>query len=674
MPLLENPNTFLNTLSDFWRRFFKDIDDLKAVYEGTTVVLGQVYLNFLSDVLRISVNDAPLFNKEYYKLIVIREDQVAYLDGETPKYVYRGAQEFKNLPLLQNKVFNPSAALEQGFDYTVDSGRILFETDPTSQELAGHNYRSINIVISGLFSEDGVDWAAAGVKKGDRLVLENGSAMTVIKATAESLALSAATRIPSVILDNYTWSVRRTLSDGTEVFITSGTNGRFENTTTLTVKEVSFWAPDALVDNRALYVNFGHMLSESPRASTETYRAFIRGLMQLYILGPAIDRLESGLNVIAGLPIVSEEGEKLRSYDSGVTHSGTAVSLAADGEFVSDVPFTAEDVGGYVKITGAYNAANNGTFKVTSYLSPYVVKLESAYPFEPEVQLDWTFSRTGLQTITTDQNTYTLPWNIPVRADLKDPANFEKVTLRAFETLTEAIRVTDYISDPTWWHGITVPRQLLPDMSMSQRVVSTHLLPNLLGAFGQAHIGDPGFYVGADENGTIPEVEGASPLYRHRVAFILVDRFLKAHLFGVQLSPELDWGGNITEMQEMLNEVKPSHTELYFHPFTVFTEEITISEADFEAGAKLKLPLEPVYEIDNSLYLDGTWQIGDGFMFDAPSGSYYSVTSLDGIPFPWDGFTPLALGGQTPSIQTRPVPTSEVCYIDRPIQITVRNA
>jgi hypothetical protein len=73
-----NADTLLNGLSAFWHRFFRDIGDIQATYEGTEILLGQVYLNFLSDVLNTNIVETPLFRKEYYKLITVREDQVVF--------------------------------------------------------------------------------------------------------------------------------------------------------------------------------------------------------------------------------------------------------------------------------------------------------------------------------------------------------------------------------------------------------------------------------------------------------------------------------------------------------------------------------------------------------------------------------------------------------------------
>ena len=135
-----NADTLLHGLSAFWHRFFRDIGDIQATYEGTEILLGQVYLNFLSDVLNTSVVEAPLFRKEFYKLITIREDQLVfhekgtnlpdapglqfYGNRGTDRYVYTSDTFFGAIPHLQDTIFAPATSLEEGVDYRVAGGEL----------------------------------------------------------------------------------------------------------------------------------------------------------------------------------------------------------------------------------------------------------------------------------------------------------------------------------------------------------------------------------------------------------------------------------------------------------------------------------------------------------------------------------------------------------------------
>lgn len=73
-------DAIFNGLSNFWLRLFADRDSLRAMYQGTSILLGQAYLDILQTALNTSVLDAPLFRKEYYKLITLRGDKFRYAD------------------------------------------------------------------------------------------------------------------------------------------------------------------------------------------------------------------------------------------------------------------------------------------------------------------------------------------------------------------------------------------------------------------------------------------------------------------------------------------------------------------------------------------------------------------------------------------------------------------
>jgi hypothetical protein len=115
-----------------------------------------------------------------------------------------------------------------------------------------------------------------------------------------------------------------------------------------------------------------------------------------------------------------------------------------------------------------------------------------------------------------------------MRTDVIDPANIGVLTFSAFEALTTAFTVVDYLEDPTWWHDKFIPEVLWEGQSSIRRLASTTLFENIIGPGDDARIGDPGLYIGADDEGN---VTAASSDYRHSVAFILFDRYLHIRTF-----------------------------------------------------------------------------------------------------------------------------------------------
>lgn len=672
MPIIgNNGRAFLHGLSDFWLRFFKDLGDLESTYEGMSVLLGQTYLNLLSDVLNTSVVETPLFKQEYYKLITIREDQVTLVDRGVPgleAWSVATEQLYGSLPYLQNKVFAPTAGYEDPIDYAITPYEIRFKADPTEPVLDGFATRDVIIAITGSFTAPSVsNWVTAGVKKGDVLVANRslGAAhdvslsltsdplgtvrFTVVKVEAGRLLLKAGGTLPET-LTGFSWRIERRLTTGNLAVglptSSSVWNGVFTATTSLRVQELAVWAVDAEYDDFRLFTVYGHYFGPK-RNSSEPYRAFIRGLMQLYVFGPVVDRIESALNVMANLPVIRDDGEVLLSYVNGLDDSGSDGAVSGSIFTTPTGVFTDQDVGGRVEITDAANASNVGVYEILSVNSPTSVILDTPTPFVVEASVVWEYSRTELQTVTTTRETYTYPRRIPMRADVVDPLNWNVLTFRAFDALTTATIVTDYVKDPTWWFNKTLPKTIIERGLASDRVLSPALLPNDIGEQGGFVVGDPGFYIGADEDGVVP-ANPNQPIYHHRAAFILMDRFLKTHIWSVTLNENVDLSGSlITEMRKVLDDLKPADSTILFTPFTDFFDTILVSESILSARAKMAIDKDYFDQIDNSFRIGSAWRIGDTWKYASTSGGGVLANAGAAV-----GFIPVVVGGLDPSYQT----------------------
>ena len=145
--------SFLSGLSDLWLKFFQEKDQLKAIYRGTEILIGQTYLDLLSNVLNVSQREAPVFNKEFFKLITIREGQVTY-DVATNTYVFNMPDNIKDFVYLYNKVFEPTAILERdidfSFDLTGEYDELRFNDDPfdwqgSGNPIPGFGFRVVDV-------------------------------------------------------------------------------------------------------------------------------------------------------------------------------------------------------------------------------------------------------------------------------------------------------------------------------------------------------------------------------------------------------------------------------------------------------------------------------------------------------------------------------------------------
>jgi hypothetical protein len=346
--------------------------------------------------------------------------------------------------------------------------------------------------------------------------------------------------------------------------------------------QIAMWGADVLVDEQQLYLNFGYLLGFK-KPTSEQYRAFLRGVAQLFVIGPTLGHFESAMNVMAGFPVVRDEGELLLGYDSGIMSSGANGQLIDSGEgnngslamaastfssptanfFPSDVgavihtringvdteyvaiqylsptsfkvmpapladaanvqwtyrhnfltdrfrliggsfSFSQDDVDGVITISGSPNARNNGTFRIQSVENTTTVILETPYGFTDESSLSWTFSRSKVQTVTTSRTQYQVPLNVPMDPEITTSSNFGVLLLHAFQALTTAFLVIDYLVDPSWWHNVTIPEEVLTlgtlDVS-GRRRVTPQFVEHITDSLDQAAVGDFGMLVGEDSDG-----------------------------------------------------------------------------------------------------------------------------------------------------------------------------
>ena len=648
-------HNLLRGLSDFWQRFFADAPQLDALYQGTAVLIGQAYLDLLTNVLSVSLKDTPIYTKEFYKLITLREDQLAFDAGATTdldRWVVALPDGVVSFLSLDNRVIEPTAALQERNDYDIDrtAKTIRFKEDPTDPDglgtpLSGFARRALDIAVGGSFDDTtrpaGTSWISRNIFKGDTLrILDVGpdlvsqrkqSDHSIVLVREKAFYVSSATPLTaSAVPQNYVVLRRLATSEiaaETMVFaadvatlahtrIDAGTvrvyartfagadvvegvdytvdyergilyrnaatwNPTSSNlidyhwqsevwpllggysstgvirssTTTTRVVQMALWAPDAYVDRRTLASNFGTFINRE-EDSSESYRAFLRGIFQLYLLGPVLERIESAINVVVGFPVIRDDGETLVNVD------------------------TSDPLVNRVTTRRASNAI---------------------------------------------LNVYEFPTAAPLRADFI-PANYETLTFEAFEPLTTAVTVTDYIQSPDWWHNVVIPREMFSTTnsaaipSTPRRTVNPTYVENVVNPADGAVVGDPGLVVGADENGFIPAP--GHPVFRHRLAYVLMDRYLKYHTFIVRFDPsifsltDIGYRRSFADLNELVLTAKPAHTYVFTQPLTNFVDTFIGADGEY-------------------------WYQPAQFMADPDSVEFYGTEGE--IPEPLEPYTQLGL-------------------------------
>lgn len=258
--------------------------------------------------------------------------------------------------------------------------------------------------------------------------------------------------------------------------------------------------------------------------------------------------------------------------------------------------------------------------------------------------------------VKTDRANYQFDAAIPLREDVLDEDNWGTLIFQAFEHLSDVFQVKDSVSDPTWWFDITIPQRVMPDEGRQRRMLNPVMYENQINnPPGLVKIGDPGFFIGADDDGFVPTTP--RPTYRHLFSYIVFERFLKHHSFIVEFNPDVLKSDVIPfprldlDIQNVILAGRSAYTLLYLEPGITFTDTLKVAP---DSAVLIFVQSNPddelVWAVDSSLVIgDHSWKIGDYYVY-TPSGVEVKNESTDPIGTRFqDGKTPVAIGGAEPT-------------------------
>jgi hypothetical protein len=346
----------LSGISDFWTRYFADTDIIEALHEGTLEMVAGAYKELVGTVLTQSFDTVPLTETVPWEPLFIFESDVyecvSSVPGET-RYLVQLPFDIRDLSLIHNKVLDPTAALEVGFDFDIirddprrfeelrlsspfvpEEGYFLaLKDDPfrdysenesnlyrrfaTRTFMGEYNVRLTDTTVD--FSVNGL-----GVAVGDVVLAESFDGVRTLHKV-ESIStnyLEVSSRTPFIrVGDLASYSVG-SFSDrpsyDNKLSATVAGQPRTTGTVTSRSKEsrvLSAWAPDPQKDFYSLYYMYGHSVSLSETPSTEEYRSFVKGIWNLYLRGPSLENIEGALSVVSGIPVVRDEEETIVEVD-----------------------------------------------------------------------------------------------------------------------------------------------------------------------------------------------------------------------------------------------------------------------------------------------------------------------------------------------------------------------
>ena len=554
----------LHGISDFWSRFFADLPLLEAFHAGTLEAIAGEYQRLLQSILRMSYADAPLSERSPWEPLFLIKPFVIEVQGpqaDEDRWVYP-LGSVRDFNLLHNKVLSPTTSLEVDFDFEIianDAARL--------EELNALNSR---IPLKGWFigfKQDPFNWGGAGntipgvpktkqlfdmtIKLADEssaidlsaVVAGHGVRVVHSDATVEYAEVSSVSG--NVIqLTSRTYISPDGVPGGTGVVTVSvGANSpMYEDILTPFVAKasplrvstpvLSLWAPSVEKDYYSLYELHGHSFSNAQEDSTELYREFVKGLWNLYVEGPSLNRIEAALNIVSGYPTVRDDGELIATVNRPALGDVVVTTDSETYAFPNGTPLKPEVVAAalsvdgiirndlYTLLTDATLLSTANSFKNTDMLPGDTLRVTA-----PNAPVDFTGDRpieSVEATYLKVPNANVFPTQAPVPAltwsvirlidgvetviaggvngtPVKNSA--VAVTLEALDPLTAVYTVTDRVETADWWHHITIPAPLVPGLAVSRRTVSTELYRNFVDEpTGYPAVGDLGMMVGRNDD------------------------------------------------------------------------------------------------------------------------------------------------------------------------------
>jgi len=156
-----NGNITLNSLGSFWSRWFDDSGKLISLYDAEGIMHYQAYMDLLEAIDALSVHQVPVFKTTQWQYITLKESELNGIaavpnkydssgltfesnlaityDGTTldQAYAFNLDSTLETMPMLYNRVLNPSLVLAAGVDYTYDvvSSNLILYSNPFENSL-----------------------------------------------------------------------------------------------------------------------------------------------------------------------------------------------------------------------------------------------------------------------------------------------------------------------------------------------------------------------------------------------------------------------------------------------------------------------------------------------------------------------------------------------------------
>lgn len=532
MALIERntKSTLYKGLSSFWLKYFKDSDQLNAIYAGAETLLGQTYLDLMEIILSKSLTNIPVFKKEEWKLLVLRENEQTFDDAVSASHVFSlGPVTF--------------SAIADKLDPTLNGVNISFvdvanvrSTDedffPTSgffnHELSGKSLNdkswtvvvpsnttiknAINIAKTRVISNKVITTLNVGFDATFKISFDEGDTEIDVVLTAAEQAAFVTPDDLATLLETKINKAEILVTIEAGYLIIETTNGKpiriLENNQEcedlLLFKAFNF-VVDVLVpldlEGSLLweYTYYVQLITAGFEQAGIEYKfpigtgakddqiRQVRYIMNtIYdpslVLEETLDyRVENGFVYFKDNPFdltnvafrVLDGNKELAFWMSDVLFDNTLLYDRYGYRFTEPRP-ASEDYKLFLRGIIFYYTNGPDIDSITSALNlvagiPVVLNNgEIVTDIQPSL-------------IITDQNEYEIPPEANAIVSIGD-------TVNAFQYLTDAFLVEDYIENPSWFNNLSVPNSLMPGATLEQRQLRESVFVPV--------VGDGGYIIG----------------------------------------------------------------------------------------------------------------------------------------------------------------------------------
>lgn len=490
MPIYDSrEQTLLAGLSSFWRDMFGDKDVLNRLYAATEEMLAQAYQDILYDILGNSLETVPVWRQSYWHYITLRQDLVTYHDGE--EFPYRvqleGENDLRVVQILYAQLVDPQTILEDGVQYSFNrtDATISFVEDPIANLKEPARRRVSRVPRVYKQGEHAVALSSTQVQiyevlqRGDDGVLSGTTDFQAPSATftAEHVGMTLTTQgTPAEV------TIEQVINEK-NIVVSSAVTG--PATTLWTIQDREHFTT---------YDEGRYLRITDPNDPNTKYT---------YKIDQVVDA--ATVDLVEEIEWWSSATQKL-GWEFVSRSDLVEIALWCPNALWDHYDI-AHRYGALIErfeaSTPEYKALVKGIFHYYQR-GPSLDRIEASLDLlvgvpviETNGEIVRRIVRTSLgDTLVTDRRSYEVP-----AGSLVDDLEIGQ-ELQAFQSITKIFSVNDRISDPDWFHGVTIPRELIVDSTVPDRIADPDMYPTTIGSTSKPwFVGQPNTLVGGDERG-----------------------------------------------------------------------------------------------------------------------------------------------------------------------------